>query len=67
MSVSPCSSFLRQRSSAGRFVVAPDNPRSLKTVDIRPFSEPRVAGRGSGRRSRRGVAVFHALHFDPDI
>jgi hypothetical protein len=32
ISVSPCSSFLRQRSRAGRFVVAPDSPSSLKTV-----------------------------------
>ena len=32
MSVSPCSSFFKHRSRAGRFVVAPDNPSSLKMV-----------------------------------
>jgi predicted ATP-dependent Lon-type protease len=32
MSVSPCSSFFKQRSRAGRLVVAPDRPSSLNTV-----------------------------------
>jgi len=32
LSVSPCSSFFRQRRRAGCFVVAPDKPSPLKTV-----------------------------------
>ena len=32
MSVSPCSSLLRQWSRAGRFVVTPDSASSLKPV-----------------------------------
>jgi len=32
MSVSPSSNALRKRSSAGRLVVAPDKPSSLKSV-----------------------------------
>ena len=32
MSVSPCSSFFKQRSKAGRLIVGPDRPSSLKTV-----------------------------------
>ena len=32
INVSPCSSFLKQRSRAGRFAVAPDIPSSLNTI-----------------------------------
>jgi hypothetical protein len=60
MSVSPCSSFFRQRSRAGRFVVAPDNPSSLKNGLASGLLQCRELQGGVlvvGRYA--GMAVFH--------
>ena len=67
MSVSPGSSFLRQRCRAGRLVVAPDKPSSLKMVLHPAFFRPRVAGQGSGRPSRRGHGRISCSQFCTDI
>jgi len=54
ISVSPCSSFFRQRRRAGRFVVAPESPSPLKTVWHPAFFSAASCKASSGRRSRRG-------------
>ena len=67
MSLSPSCNALRQRSRAGRLVVAPDKPSSLKTVCIRPASRPRAARLYSGRQSIRGHSRISWFNYGLDI
>ena len=63
MSVSPVCKVLRQRSRAGRFVVAPDMPSSLKMGLLHPARRKAASCKSCilvfGRYA--GVTVFHSL------
>src|SRR5712691_928172 len=70
MSVSPDSSFFKQRSRAGRLVVAPETPSSLNTVLHPAFFKVASCRAGSGRRSRRehsriSCPLFCTRHLQP--
>jgi hypothetical protein len=61
MSVSPGSSFFRQRCKAGRLVVAPDKPSSLKMVLQPAFFSAASCRAGVVVRRDAGITVFHFM------
>src|ERR1035437_5237420 len=58
VNVSPACKTLRQRSRAGRFAVAPDNPSSLKCFALVTLERGKLQGGGLVVSRDAGISVF---------